>query len=85
MEPLMTVLQEGAARVFTEPVTAGDHVTITATACAGAGHLRIRRRRVVALIEVGPDGLRVKPVVDVARVGVAIVAAVLAVWTVRAR
>jgi hypothetical protein len=80
----MTVLQEGASRVFTEPVTAGDHVTITATACA-VGHRRVSRRRVVALIEAGPDGVRVKPVIDVARVGVAIVAAALAAWTVRVR
>jgi hypothetical protein len=81
----MTVLQQGAARVFTEPVTAGDQVTITATACATVGHRRVSRRRVVALIEAGPDGVRVKPVIDIARFGVAIVAAALATWTVRAR
>ncbi len=77
----MTALQEGAVRVFTEPVTAGDQVTITATACAIVGHRRVSRRRVVALIEAGPDGVRVKPVIDVARVGVAIVAGALATWT----
>ena len=81
----MTVVQEGAARVFTDPVTAGDHVTITATACAALGHRHVSRRRVVALIEAGPDGVRVKPVIDVARVGAAIVAAALATWTVRGR
>ena len=81
----MTMLQEGEARVFTEPVTAGDHVTITATACGASAHRRVSRRRVVALIEAGPDGVRVKPVIDVARVGVAIVAAALAAWTVRGR
>ena len=37
----MTVVQEGATRVFTEPVTAGDHVTITATACAALGHRHV--------------------------------------------
>jgi hypothetical protein len=81
----MTAVQEGAARVFTEPVNAGDRVTITATACAALGHRRVSRRRVVALIEAGPDGVRVKPVIDVARVGAAIVAAALATWTVRGR
>ncbi len=81
----MTVLQEGATRVFTEPVTAGDHVTITATACVADAHRRVSRGRVVALIEAGPDGVRVKPVLDVARVGVAVVVAALAAWTVRGR
>lgn len=40
-----------------------------------------RAGRPVAVIEAGPNGVRVKPVVDYTRVALALLAAGLAVWT----
>jgi uncharacterized spore protein YtfJ len=36
--------------------------------------------RPVAVIEAGPDGVRVRPVIDLTRIGVTLVAAALTVW-----
>ena len=44
----------------------------------GGGH---RAGRPVAVIEAGPDGVRVKPVIDMTRVGLTLLAAGVAVWT----
>jgi len=84
-----------ANRVFAEPVRVGDRVVIPAAAieCSvgfgfggdgrsnggggGGGH---QVGRPVAIIEAGPSGVRVKPVVDFTRVGLTLVAAVLTVW-----
>jgi uncharacterized spore protein YtfJ len=44
----------------------------------GGGH---RTGRPVAVIEAGPEGVRVKPVVDRTRVGLTLFAAGIAVWT----
>ncbi len=36
--------------------------------------------RPVAVIEAGPDGVRIRPVIDFTRVGLTVVAAALAIW-----
>lgn len=36
--------------------------------------------RPVAVVEIGPDGVRVRPVVDLTRIGVVLVAGAVAVW-----
>jgi uncharacterized spore protein YtfJ len=41
--------------------------------------------RPVAVIEVGPAGVKVTPVLDVTRIGIAVVAAVISMWRVRRR
>ena len=82
-----------ANRVFAEPVRVGDRVVIPAAAieCSGGfgfgsdgrsnggggGH---QVGRPVAIIEAGPNGVRVRPVVDFTRVGLTLLAAVLTVW-----
>lgn len=92
LDRLMNV---SADRVFAEPVRIGDRVVIPAASIefsggfgfggdtrsngggGGGGH---QSGRPVAIIEAGPDGVRVKPVVDFTRVGLTIVAAALTVW-----
>ena len=92
LDRLMSV---SADRVFAEPVRIGDRVVIPAASIefsggfgfggdtrsngggGGGGH---QSGRPVAIIEAGPDGVRVKPVVDFTRVGLTIVAAALTVW-----
>ncbi len=94
LDRLMNV---GADRVYAEPVRAGDRVVIpaasvefsggfgfggdhaTSSGGGGGGH---HAGRPVAIIEVGPDGVRVKPVIDFTRVGLALVAAALTALTV---
>jgi hypothetical protein len=61
-------------------VIAGDLVTITATAFDRVAGLGTRPGRPIALIAAGPDGVRVKPVIDAARIGVTVIAGVLVVW-----
>jgi hypothetical protein len=34
----------------------------------------------VAVIEAGPDGVRIRPVIDFTRVGLTVIAAALAIW-----
>jgi hypothetical protein len=45
--------------------------------------LRARRGRAVAVIDAGPDGVRVKPILDVARLTAAAATGALAVWAAR--
>jgi uncharacterized spore protein YtfJ len=47
---------------------------------AGGGGGGWNDGRPVAVIEAGPGGVRVRPVVDVTRVGLTLVAAALTVW-----
>ena len=92
LERLMSV---SADRVFAEPVRIGDRVVIPAATIefsggfgfggdgnsngggGGGGH---QAGRPVAIIEAGPDGVRVKPVIDFTRVGLTLAAAALTVW-----
>jgi uncharacterized spore protein YtfJ len=92
LERLMSV---SADRVFAEPVRIGDRVVIPAASIefsggfgfggdgnsngggGGGGH---QAGRPVAIIEAGPDGVRVKPVIDFTRVGLTLAAAALTVW-----
>ena len=84
-----------ADRVFAEPVRVGDRVVIAAASIefsggfgfggdsesngggGGGGH---QRGRPVAIIEAGPSGVRVKPVIDFTRVGLTVLGAALTVW-----
>jgi uncharacterized spore protein YtfJ len=92
LDRLMSV---SADRVFADPVRVGDRVVIPAASIefsggfgfggdtqsngggGGGGH---QAGRPVAVIEVGPDGVRVKPVIDLTKVGLTVVAAALTVW-----
>jgi uncharacterized spore protein YtfJ len=92
LERLMSL---SADRVFAEPVRIGDRVVIPAASIefsggfgfggdgnsngggGGGGH---QAGRPVAIIEAGPDGVRVKPVIDFTRVGLTLAAAALTVW-----
>jgi uncharacterized spore protein YtfJ len=93
LDRLMSV---SADRVFAEPVRIGDRVVIPAASIefsggfgfggdgnsngggGGGGH---QAGRPVAIIEAGPDGVRVKPVIDFTRVGLTLAAAALTVWS----
>ena len=92
LDRLMSV---SANQVFAEPVRIGDRVVIPAASIefsggfgfggdaqsngggGGGGH---QAGRPVAIIEAGPDGVSVKPVIDFTRVGLTLVAAALTVW-----
>jgi hypothetical protein len=87
--PLDRLIDASADRVYAEPVRVADRVVIPAASIdyasaygfAGtdpnAGRKAGRR---VAIIEAGPDGVRVRPVVDLARVGLTVAAAAFAIW-----
>ena len=92
LDRLMNV---SADRVFAEPVRIGDRVVIPAASVefsggfgfggdsqsnGGGGGGGYQAGRPVAIIEAGPDGVRVKPVIDFTRVGLTLVAAALTVW-----
>jgi hypothetical protein len=70
-------------RVFDDPVPEGDHVTITASMYEHLIGLRPGRGRAVAVIDAGPEGVRVKPIVDVARLAAAAATGALAIWAAR--
>ena len=92
LDRLMNV---SADRVFAEPVRIGDRVVIPAAsvefsggfgfggdrlANGGGGGGGYQAGRPVAIIEAGPAGVKVKPVIDFTRVGLTLAAAVLTVW-----
>ncbi len=92
LDRLMSV---SADRVFAEPVRVGERVVIPAATIefsggfgfggdarsnSGGGGGGYHAGRPVAIIEAGPSGVRVKPVIDFTRVGLTVVAAVLTVW-----
>ena len=92
LDRLMNV---SADRVFADPVRIGDRVVIPAASIefsggfgfggdnnsngggGGGGH---QAGRPVAIIEAGPTGVRVKPVIDFTRIGITVVAALLTIW-----
>lgn len=89
------LMDVSADRVFAEPVRVGERVVIPAASVefsggfgfggdtrsngggGGGGH---HAGRPVAIIEAGPDGVRVRPVIDFTRVGLTVLAAALTVW-----
>jgi hypothetical protein len=81
------LMQASADRVFAEPQRHGERVVIPAARIdlsggVGLGHGQSTRAgRPVAMIEAGPEGVRVRPVVGKTRVGLTLLAAGLAVWT----
>jgi uncharacterized spore protein YtfJ len=92
LDRLMNV---SADRVFAEPVRVGERVVIPAASVefsggfgfggdarsnGGGGGGGYQAGRPVAIIEAGPSGVRVKPVIDFTRVGITLVAAALTVW-----
>jgi uncharacterized spore protein YtfJ len=92
LDRLMNV---SADRVYAEPVRVGDRVVIPAASIefsggfgfggdsqsnGGGGGGGYQAGRPVAVVEVGPDGVRVRPVIDFTRVGLTVLAAVLTVW-----
>jgi uncharacterized spore protein YtfJ len=89
------LMRVSADLVFAQPVRVGDRVVIPAASVefsggfgfggdnasngggGGGGH---QAGRPVAIIEAGPSGVRVKPVIDFTRVGLTVLAAALTVW-----
>ena len=84
-----------ADRVYADPVRVGDRVVIPAASVefvggfgfggdnrsnGGGGGGGSHAGRPVAIIEAGPNGVRVKPVIDFTRVGLTLVAAALTIW-----
>jgi len=72
------LMATSAGGVFAEPVRVGSRVLIPVS-----NRQRANRRsfgRPVAVIEAGPDGVHVKPVFDVARIGLTLAAAAFTVW-----
>jgi uncharacterized spore protein YtfJ len=93
LDRLITV---SADRVFREPVRVGETVVVPAAAIAygggfgfggdnrnngGGGGGGWNDGRPVAVIEAGPSGVRVRPVVDFTRIGLTVVAAAITVWS----
>jgi uncharacterized spore protein YtfJ len=84
-----------ASGVYSEPVRVGERVVIPAAAIdryggfgfggddasnGGGGGGGRAEGRPVAVVEAGPDGVRIRPVIDVTKVGLTLLAAALAVW-----
>ena len=89
------LMDVSADRVYAEPVHIGDRVVIPAASIefaggfgfggdsesnGGGGGGGYQAGRPVAIIEAGPNGVRVKPVIDFTRVGLTLLAAALTVW-----
>jgi hypothetical protein len=69
-----------AARVYSRRRTTGDQLRIDAAICSAIGAHRPRHRRAIAVIEAGADGVRVRPVLDRAKLACTAVAAAAVVW-----
>lgn len=95
VDGVASMLDASAARVYADPVQIGDRVVITAAAFESAGGFGYGadtegdgggggggygNGRPVAVIEAGPGGVRVRPVIDLTRIGLTLVAAALTVW-----
>jgi len=89
-----------ADRVFREPVRVGETVVIPAASIAYGGGFGFGRDRSangggggggwnegrpVAIVEAGPTGVRIRPVVDYTRIGLTALGALLTVWRVTRR
>jgi hypothetical protein len=69
-----------AARVFTEPITVGEHVVMTAAVLGRVGDRHESRGRSIAVIDAGPDGVHLRPVFGAAKIALVALAAAAAVW-----
>ncbi len=93
-------LNVSAESVYAEPVRVGERVVIPAATIeyvygfgfgldpvdqggGGAGGRNVGRP--VAIIEAGPEGVRIRPVVDFTRIALTLLAAGLTVWRVMRR
>jgi uncharacterized spore protein YtfJ len=87
VERIWAAAQPGA--VYSAPVTVGDYTIITASEVfaaggygvddgKGSGGGGVSRGRPVATIIVGPDGVKIQPVVDATRVALGVMAAICA-------
>jgi uncharacterized spore protein YtfJ len=85
VEKIWAAAQPGA--VYSAPVTSGDYTIITASEVfaaggyglddeKGSGGGGVSRGRPVATIVIGPDGVKIQPVVDATRVALGVMAAV---------
>lgn len=99
-EALAALLGDPTPRtVFSEPVTLGNDLVITAAAWErgggfgfggggdseqgsgfGSGGGAGAQGRPVAVIRVGPNGIEVKPVIDMTKFGITVLLAALGVW-----
>jgi uncharacterized spore protein YtfJ len=92
---LSHIVDLSASRVYNDPVQVGDRVIIPAATIESAGGFGFGgdsehngggggggygNGRPVAVIEAGPDGVHVKPVLDLTKIGLTLVAAGLAIW-----
>lgn len=75
------IAARSAARVYDAPVVMGDRITIAATRVGPRG----RRRKPVAVVHADAQGVRVRPVVDFARLGAIAAAAAFVAWRVTRR
>ena len=70
--------------VFGPVIESGEQKVLTAAAVERAGGFGFgggtASGRPVAVIEVGPAGVKVSPVLDFTRLGIAVVAALFALW-----
>jgi uncharacterized spore protein YtfJ len=100
VEALATLLGDASpGTVFSEPVTVGNDLVITAAAWErgggfgfggggdneqsggfGSGGGGGAQGRPVAVIRVGPNGIDVRPVIDLTKVGITLFLATLGVW-----
>ena len=69
------LVSRSAGRVYGEPVRLGDTVMIPVAVATAADFARP-----VAVVEAGPAGVRVRPVIDRTRVGFALAVAAITVW-----
>jgi hypothetical protein len=77
-------MRDARARVFTDPhltYDGGERVVMTASVHGSVGAHRSTAGRPIAVIAAGADGVRVRPVVKVARLGLTALAAAAIVWT----
>lgn len=82
------ILGVSAQRVYSEPVTVGDTVVIPAATIGryggfgreAGGRVGDGSGRPVAVIEASTDGVVVRPVVDLTKIGLTLAAAALTVW-----
>jgi hypothetical protein len=80
LRPLEGFAGATAAHVFTEPTAVGADVVMTAATFGRVGARFPTRGRPVAVIVAGPDRVHVRSTVDVAKLGVAALAAAVALW-----